>query len=106
MPVPRGKDKRFPKAPKKLVLKRNGKAEAENAFHPDGKPTNFDYNVIETDYAQYAIIMSKTNLMVNEMFKNDLQFLWVLTRAPVRPRSAEWTKLHALAHKAELAFKN
>ena len=106
LPVPRGKEKRFPKVAKKLVLRQKGEAELENTAYPNKKPYHFDYTVIDTDYSTYAIIVSKTNLMVSEMFMNDLQFLWVLTRTPLEPKSEEWFKISALANKAVGAFRS
>ena len=72
MPVSQKKDKKLPRAVTKLFLKQDGKAELQNTSHPGGLTINFDYTIVDTDYDTWAIIVSKTNLMVREMLNNDL----------------------------------
>ena len=89
--VPLGKNKGAPIMTTKLVLRKGGMAELSRS---DGSTSKFDYRVIDTDYATHAIITSKTNEMVSVMFGHQVQFQWVLSRAPLRPGSTEWNKVH------------
>ena len=52
-----------------------------------------DYDVIATDYENYAIVSSCSHPLAGAA--PDQQPLWILTREPLEKESAKWNKIYA-----------